>query len=55
MMIREGRLIDKKDFIYDEKTGKLITSGKTLGAACIKAKLLQIGYNMHEELDDSYY
>lgn len=48
-------VIKKKDTYYDvykawggEPYGQAITHGETLHAACKKAKLLQIGYNIRK-------
>lgn len=39
----------EKSLFYDEPRGPELTHGETLHAACKKAKLLQIGYNIGRE------
>lgn len=39
----------EKSLLWDDPVGFEITHGETLHAACKKAKLLQIGYNLHRE------
>ena len=41
--------VHEKVLFYDEPLGTEITHGETLRAACKKAKLLQIGYDICRE------